>query len=54
MIDNIKKVLYYLLYFPKQEKSDSMSTLFEIWNTIQMQFFPCLVQALDSHTDNEL
>ena len=32
---------------PNQEKDDNMSTLFDIWNTIQMQLFPWLEQELD-------
>jgi hypothetical protein len=41
------------LIFPNQEKDDNMSTLFDIWNTIQTKLFPWLEQELDPLSDKE-
>lgn len=46
-------MLYYLLDSPKSRKDGNMSTLFDIWNTIQKQLFPSLEQELDPLTDKE-
>jgi hypothetical protein len=42
-----------LLISPNQEKDDNMSTLFDIWNTIQMQLFPWLEKEIDPLSDKE-
>jgi hypothetical protein len=39
-------MLYYLLKFANSRKDDNMSTLFDIWNTIQRQLFPALENEL--------
>jgi hypothetical protein len=49
----MKKVLYYLLEFPKTRKDDNMSTLFDIWNIIQKQLFPYFEQDLDPLSEKE-
>jgi len=46
-------VLYYVPDFGKPRKDDNMSTLFEIWNTIQRKLFPWLEQQLDPLSEKE-
>jgi hypothetical protein len=41
------------LISPNQEKDDNMSTLFDIWNSIQTQLFPWLEEELDPLSDKE-
>jgi hypothetical protein len=41
------------LNLPIQEKDGNMSTLFDVWNTIQTQLFPSLEQQLDPLTDKK-
>ena len=41
------------LISPNQEKDGNMSTLFDIWNTIQTQLFPWLEQELDPLSEKE-
>jgi hypothetical protein len=46
-------VLYYLLDLPKPRKDGNMSTLFDIWHSIQTQLFPWLEKELDPLSDKE-
>jgi hypothetical protein len=47
-----KRSITYLI-LPNQEKDGNMSTLFDVWNTIQTQLFPSFEQELDPLTEKE-
>jgi len=49
----LRKCSIVFLISPNQEKDGNMSTLFDIWNTIQTKLFPWLEQELDPLSDKE-
>lgn len=52
-MNKLRKCPITYLNLPIQEKDGNMSTLFEIWNTIQSQLFPSLEKELDPLTSKE-
>jgi hypothetical protein len=53
ILKKLRKCSIIFLNIPIQEKDDNMSTLFDIWNTIQSQLFPYFEQELDPLTEKE-
>jgi hypothetical protein len=53
MLNKLRKCSIIFLNLPIQEKDNNMSTLFDIWNTIQKQLFPAFEQELDPLTEQE-
>jgi hypothetical protein len=47
MLKKLRKCSTTILNLPIQEKDGNMSTLFNVWNTIQTRLFPSLEQELD-------
>ena len=52
-MNKLRKCSITFLILPNQEKDGNMSTLFDVWNTIQTQLFPSFEQELDPLTDME-
>jgi hypothetical protein len=52
-LNKLRKCSITHLILPNQEKDGNMSTLFDVWNTIQKQLFPSFEQALDPLTEKE-
>jgi hypothetical protein len=53
ILKKLRKCSITFLILPNQEKDGNMSTLFEVWNTIQTQLFPSFEQEFDPLTDKE-
>jgi hypothetical protein len=53
LLNKLRKCSITHLILPNQEKDGNMSTLFDVWNTIQKQLFPSFEQALDPLTEKE-
>lgn len=53
LLIKLRKCSIIFLISPNQERNDNMSTLFDIWNTIQTKLFPWLEQELDPLSDKE-
>ena len=53
ILNKLRKCPIIFLNLPIQEKDDNMSTLFDVWNTIQKQLFPAFEQELDPITEKE-
>jgi hypothetical protein len=52
-LKKLRKCSITFLISPNQEKDGNMSTLFEIWNSIQTQLFPWLEKELDPLSEKE-
>jgi len=53
LLNKLRKCSITFLISPNQEKDGNMSTLFDVWNTIQTQLFPYFEQELDPLTEKE-
>jgi hypothetical protein len=53
LLNKLRKCSITYLILPNQEKDGNMSTLFDVWNTIQTQLFPSFEQELDPLTEKE-
>ena len=53
LLNKLRKCSITFLNLPIQEKDGNMSTLFDVWNTIQTQLFPSFEQELDPLTEKE-
>ena len=53
ILKKLRKCPILFLILPHQEKDEKMSTLFDVWNTIQTQLFPSFEQELDPLTGKE-
>jgi hypothetical protein len=53
LLKKLRKCSITILNLPIQEKDGNMSTLFDVWNTIQKQLFPSFEQELDPLTEKE-
>jgi len=53
LLNKLRKCSIIYLIPPNQEKDGNMSTLFDVWNTIQTQLFPSFEQEFDSLTAKE-
>jgi len=53
LLNKLRKCSIAYLIFPNQEKDGNMSTLFDVWNTIQTQLFPSFEQEFDPLTEKE-
>jgi len=53
LLIKLRKCSINVLNSPIQEKDDNMSTLFDVWNTIQTELFPYFEQELDPLTEKE-
>jgi hypothetical protein len=53
LLKQLRKCSITFLISPNQEKDGNMSTLFEIWHSIQSELFPWLEQQLDPLSDKE-
>jgi hypothetical protein len=53
ILKKLRKCSITFLNLPIQEKDGNMSTLFDVWNTIQTQLFPRFEQELDPLTEKE-
>jgi len=53
ILNKLRKCSIIYLNLPIQEKDGNMSTLFDVWNTIQKQLFPSFEQELDPLTEKE-
>jgi len=53
ILNKLRKCSIIYLNLPIQEKDGNMSTLFDVWNTIQKQLFPSFEQELDPLSEKE-
>jgi hypothetical protein len=53
ILNKLRKCSIAILNLPIQEKDGNVSTLLDVWNTIQTQLFPTLEQELDPLTGKE-
>ena len=53
LLKKLRKCSITFLISPNQEMDGNMSTLFDIWNSIQTQLFPSFEQEFDPLTDKE-
>lgn len=53
LLKKLRKCSITFLISPNQEKDGNMSTLFDVWNTIQKQLFPSFEQELDPLCEKE-
>jgi Transposase DDE domain/Transposase domain (DUF772) len=53
LLNKLRKCSITYLNLPIQEKDGNMSTLYDVWNTIQKQLFPSFEQELDPLTKKE-
>ena len=53
LLNKLRKCSITFLISPNQEKDGNMSTLFDVWNSIQTQLFPSFEQELDPLTEKE-
>jgi hypothetical protein len=53
LLKKLRKCPITYLNLPIQEKDGNMSTLFDVWNTIQTELFPYFEQELDPLTEKE-
>jgi len=52
-LKKLRKCSITFLISPNQEKDGNVSTLFDVWNTIQKQLFPSFEQELDPLCEKE-
>jgi len=53
LLKKLRKCYITFLISPNQEKDGNMSTLFDVWNTIQTKLFPWLEEELDPLSEKE-